>query len=242
MSWKIKQLKDDVCLLFDEEQAKKLSPSLDSIFENQDFSRFHYFEVQRLIEEHMKGKNSARDYMRLVLTNDKDTLNSEYEFKTGCRANIFALLKNLHSITDFLAHVLYFSFGLDRLNTTKIDPKILNLYRVKKKIKEHLDTPNLLVLLDHLTENSDYKYLRDIVNHSKHRSNIMSQLKYDLQKHGKDIYKISIFAFSIDGKSYNAREASDFLNSEYNRQSELVIEIGNEINKTVTNMLANHPQ
>ncbi|MGO2233504.1 MAG: hypothetical protein ACTH5B_05475 [Marinomonas sp.] len=235
-------MKDDVCLLFDEEQTKKLSPSLDSIFENQDFSRFHYGEIQRLIEEHMKDKKSAKDYMRLVITNDVDVLNAEHEFKTGCRAHIFALLKNLHSITDFLAHVLYFSFGLDRLKTTEIAPKKLNLYTVKDKMKKHFNTPRLLGLIERLTSNSDYEYLRDIVNHSKHRSNIMSQLTYDSLKQGKDIYLLSIFAFSIDGKSYNARDVSDFLNSEYDRQSELVIEIGNEINKTVTNMLANHPQ
>ncbi|WP_025672951.1 hypothetical protein [Salinivibrio socompensis] len=60
MTWYIKELKDNVSELYGEEQAKALSIALDSIFENQDFARFHYAEVQRLIKGHMAGRDRER--------------------------------------------------------------------------------------------------------------------------------------------------------------------------------------
>ncbi|WP_025738948.1 hypothetical protein [Salinivibrio socompensis] len=105
-------------------------------FENQDFARFHYAEVQRLIKGHMEGKNPTYDYVKLTLATDEETLNAEFEFELAYRANVFALLKNLHSISDFLAHVLYYAFGLDLCYQTSITPEKLNLYYTKKSLEK----------------------------------------------------------------------------------------------------------
>ncbi|MFA0630253.1 hypothetical protein AB4589_21155 [Vibrio sp. 10N.222.49.A3] len=93
MTWYIKDLKDYVSGLYGEEQQQALSISLDSIFENQDFARFHYAEVQRLIKGHMEERNPAYDYVKLMLATDAETLNAEFEFKLAYRANVFANTK-----------------------------------------------------------------------------------------------------------------------------------------------------
>ncbi|ELI5882933.1 hypothetical protein ACVW8L_004513 [Vibrio parahaemolyticus] len=236
MTWYIKELKDDVSELYGVEQRQALSISLDSIFENQEFARFHYAEVQRLIQEHMEGKNSARDYCKLVLTTDVETLNAEHEFKLAYRANVFALLKNLHSITDFLAHVLYYAFGLNLCNHTFIEPGRLNLYYTKKSLEKVEVTDELKALIDSLTHHDDYQYLKDLVNHTKHRSNILSKLTYDLNQVGEDIYNVSFLPF----EKYGTVAVNEYLHREYYRQSSIVIEIGQHINRAVKSVLTKH--
>lgn len=231
--WHIKALKDDVFKLYGEVQCNALSEPLNSIFENQEFSRFHYAEIQRHLQEHMVGKNSAHDYVRLILTEDADVLNKEHEFKLAYRANVFALLKNLHSVTDFLAHVLYYSFGLNLRSDTLIKSDRINLYRTKKSL-EKVGVPDALMnLLILLTEHEDYIYLHDLVNHTKHRSNILSKLTYDANKTGVDIYQTTFLPF----EKHDSVTVNEFLHREYDRQSELVVRIGQQINHVVRGLV-----
>jgi len=234
LAWHINELKLNVSKLYGEAQRKVLDESLDSIFENQDFSRFHYAEVQRRLQEHMIGKSSSHDYVRLILTEDKDVLNAEYEFNLAYRANVFALLKNLHSVTDFLAHVIYYSFGLNTRRDTSIQLDKLNLYHTKKSLEKVGVPDSLMNLLISLTEHDDYVYLKDLVNHTKHRSNILSKLTYDSNKTGTDIYQMAFLPFEKHGSV----AVNEFLHREYNRQSELIIDIGQQINHSVRCLLA----
>ncbi|BCK05129.1 hypothetical protein VCSRO162_3320 [Vibrio cholerae] len=233
--WHIKELKADVTALFGREQTSALSSSLDSIFENYDFARYHYSEIKRLINNHMLGKKYPAEYLMLALTTDAEVLNAEIEFKLAYRANVFALLKNLHSISDFLAHVVYYSFGLNHDKSTSIECDKLNLYQVKKSLEKRKELCDILASLETLTNHSDYKYLRDVVNHTKHRSNILSDFTYDPNQHGEGIYQISFKPFGIHGEV----SVNDYLNREYNRENALIIELGNKLNQSVSCMLTN---
>lgn len=233
MKWSIKNLRDDIYCLYGEEQLAELNSSLESIFENHDFSRYHYAEIQRLIESHMIGKDPYYDYVRLIIDTDSETRDSEHEFSLAYRANVLALLKNLHSINDFLAHTIYFALGLNFNSKHVISPRALTLYKVKQKLKYVDGVEQLLQLLYSLTEHPDNIYLKELVNYTKHRANIMSQITYDSNKTGKDIYQISIVEFEGDVRKYKPRLVDDFLSSEYNRQNGLIIRIGNEINDIV---------
>lgn len=221
--------------LFGREQASLLSSSLASIFENYDFARYHYQEVKRLINNHMTGKEHPSEYVMLVLTRDIQVLNSEQEFKLAYRANVLALLKNLHSISDFLAHVIYYAFGLNIDKNTFIESEKLNLYQVKRSLKKRKEFSEILDVLEQLTNHHDYNYLKKIVNYTKHRSNILSNHSYDPNKCGEEIYKFSFKPFDL----YGEVPVNDFLNREYNRENALIIELGNMLNQTVSGMLAN---
>ena len=233
MQWSIKELEDNIAKLFGDEQVKLVSPSLQSIFENQDFARYHYTEVNRLIKEHMDGKSAGDDYISLVLTNDNETRNSEYYFGISYKANIMALVKSLHSITDLLAHTIYYSLGLNLAKKTKIKPRNLNLYQVKEKLNHCSDSKGLISELMNLTNHENYRYLNALVNHSKHRSNITSKLTYALKESGADIYKLSFHSFKYDGDNYDHEPVDSYIKNEFDRQSELIIKIGNKINKLV---------
>ncbi|EKO3567008.1 hypothetical protein P0E95_003402 [Vibrio metschnikovii] len=236
MNWNIKELKNSVALLFGSEQSDKLAAPLDSIRENFEFSRYHYEEIQRLLRQHMEGKSSARDYFKLVFTKDTNVLDSQDDFKVAYRANVFALLKNLHSVTDFLAHVLYYSFGLNLEKDTQIEPKNLNLFHTKKSLEKASISNDLLINLYELTTHEDYVYLKDLVNYTKHRSNILYDFRYSMKHSGSKIYQFSFLPFS----KHESVLVDEYLNREYRRQNELVNKIGRQISCLIEDMLTNN--
>ena len=113
MSWSLTELKNSIETLHGTEQVKLLSPCLESIFQNQDFARYHYSELNRLVQEHFDGLEDKTNYLKLILTNDIEVINNEHDYGIAYKAHILAILKNLHSISDLLAHAIYFALGLN---------------------------------------------------------------------------------------------------------------------------------
>lgn len=237
MSWSIIDLKNNIFEMFDEEQINLVSAPLNSIFENQHFAHYHYVELQRLISLHVDGQKINNDYVRLVLTNNIDVKNQEHEFKIACKANIMAILRNLHCITDLLAHVIYYSLGLNKKGNTELDLKYLSLKKVRDKLNKVQGSNSLIEELDKFTKHRDYIYLNGLVNHSKHRANITSKLTYELRQTGKEVYRFLFPPFEYDKIKYEKEPVDSFLQNEYGRQSEQIIIIGNKINSLVERML-----
>jgi hypothetical protein len=228
-TWDLKELKDHIEKKYGEKQKNLSTRSLDSIFENQDFARYHYTEVKRLITEHMSGKETEKDYFRLVMSTDKTVRESEYQFSTSCKAHIISLLRHLHSIPDLLSHVIYFCLGFNIDNKNHLDDNKISLYNVKKLLQKDKKYQDLLESLLILTDSDDFRYLKVLGNHTKHRANVIPKLSYSLEFKGEKVYKFSFEAFN----EYPQKPAVDFLNNEFNRGSEQIIIIGNKINKLV---------
>ena len=228
-TWNLKELKDCIGDKYGDKQKKTTLRSLDSIFENQDFSRFHYFEIKDLISEHMIHNNSGPDYFKLVISTDETIRENEHQFSTSCKAHIISLLRQMHSIPDLLAHVIYYCFGFNLTNETRLDAHKVSLFNVKKILKKNSTYSQLLELLNSLTSNDDFKYLKDLGNYTKHRANVVPKLSYSMEHEGEKVYKFTFEAF----ESYPEVPAIDFLNREYSRQSEQIISIGNKLNALV---------
>ncbi|QFU21960.1 hypothetical protein FM038_007200 [Shewanella eurypsychrophilus] len=228
-TWNLKELTNCIGDKYGGKQRKTTLRSLDSIFENQDFSRFHYFEIKDLISEHMINNQSGSDYLKLVINTDIIVRGNEHQFSTSCKAHIIALLRQMHSIPDLLAHVIYYCFGFNLSNETCLDAQKVSLFNVKQILKKDSIYSELLELLNSLTANEDFKYLKDLGNYIKHRANVVPKLSYSMQHEGEKVYKFTFDAF----ESYPEVPAIDFLNREYNRQSEQIISIGNELNALV---------
>ena len=184
VQWSLVDLKNTISDLYGREQVKLISPSLESIFQNQDFARYHYSELNRLVEEHFDVLDDKQNYLKLILTNDADVRNKEHDYGIAYKANIMALLKNLHSISDLLAHTIYFALGLNLKAQTKINPRYLNLQKVADKLTNINGASDLVNELNALTSHEDSIYLNCLVNHSKHSSNIAPNLSYELEKNG----------------------------------------------------------
>ncbi|TEW53549.1 hypothetical protein E2R68_12070 [Psychromonas sp. RZ22] len=231
MNWEIGKLKKVALELYGDEHGKLLAKALDSIFENQDFARFHYDELKQLIESHSENKTRPQDYFRLVFINDVDVLNDEHHFKVACKAHIFALLRCLHCTPDLLAHVIYYSLNLEVIKP--LGERNISLFNVKKLLCEKEVFPDVLASLNDFSSDENYLHLIALINHTKHRSNITPQLTYSLVEPVNKAHKFNFEAFCYDKKKYPATEALSFLHQSYDYLSENVIEIGCQINQLV---------
>ncbi|MFA0570173.1 hypothetical protein [Vibrio gallaecicus] len=233
ISWDHPELKSSLEKRYGLGHQELAFKSLDSIFQNQDFSRYHYSEIDRLISEHMTDKKSVKDYFRLVMSTDANVKESEFIFRTSCKAHIISLLRHLHCAPDLLAHTIYYCLGFNLNDESFLEESKVTLYQVKLILKQKSEYKSLLKLVNCLTNNDDYKYLQDWGNHTKHRANVVPNLTYSLVSTGKDIYNFTFEAFSFKGREYPVESVMSFLNREYDRESEQIILIGMEINKLV---------
>lgn len=229
MAWDLEQLRQDVRFLFGDEQQRHLAPSLKSIVHRQIYARFHFQESKRILGEVLEGRDQQAVLCDLIFGADPDAY---YEFanrRLQAEAHIVALLQSLHSLSDILAHAIYFALGLNLDKATMLPPKRVYLHRVLQLVP----LGNMRDLLHALIEHENYQYLSDIVNHSKHRSVV--QTPYSVDTTGCDTipHGLKLDAFVYDDRAYPARWSEPFLESEYNRQSALITRIGELLNELV---------
>ena len=140
-----------------------------------------------------------------------------------------AFLQSLHSLSDIMAHAIYFALGLNLNKATRLPPKRIYLQQVRALLSPGEMTTRLQELIDH----EDYRYLADIVNHSKHRSVVQTPYSVDATGCDTQPHGLKFAAFAYDDRAYPARWADPVMESEYNRQSALITRIGELLNELV---------
>lgn len=227
MSWDLSELKKNVQKSYGSEQSSKLTPCLNSIVERQEFSRYHYHQAKDTFEKALHDKTDSESLIDLVLMKNSKEGEEFEESKFITRANILSCIQNIHSVSDILSHVIYYSLDL---KNAKNEYQI-SLSNVFKWIEQEEQYKSLAGFIESLIEHKDYKYLSAIVNHSKHRSIVEAYFNVNLRKQGKDMQEIKFREFVFRKKSYSSRHAFEFLTKEFDRESELVVKIGNKLNE-----------
>lgn len=229
MTWNLQQLREDVRLLFGDEQREYLSPSLNSIVDRQTYARFHFQESQRILDDVLEGRDHKSVLCDLMFGADPSAHHEFANRRKHAEAHIVAFLQSLRSLSDILAHAIYFALGLNLRTTTRLPPKRVYLHRVLPMLPLDEMSSRLRELIDH----EDYRYLADIVNHSKHRSVV--QTPYSVNATGCDTpsHGLKFAAFVYDDHAYPARWANPFMEAEYNRQSALITRTGERLNDLV---------
>lgn len=229
MTWNLEQLREDVTFLFGDEQHECLSPSLNSIVDRQTYARFHYQESKRILGEVLNDRDDQAILVDLIFGANR---NAHHEFASRrkfAEAHVVAFLQSLHSLSDILAHAIYFALGLNLHKATRLPPKRVYLH----KVQALLSAGEVSVRLQELINHEDYRYLADIVNHSKHRSVIQTPYSVDVTGCDTQPHGLKFAAFVYDDQAYPARWADPFMESEYNRQSALITCIGELLNDLV---------
>ena len=229
MTWNLEELREDVSVLFGDDQRECLSPSINSIVHRQTYARFHYQESKQIMAEALNGRDERSILIDLILGADRDAQN-EFAYRRKCaEAHCLAFLQSLHSVSDILAHAIYFALGLNLHKATRLPPKRVYLHKVVALLPPGEVSTRLQELIDH----EDYRYLADIVNHSKHRSVVQTPYSVDATGCDTQPHGLKFAAFIYDDRAYPARWADPFMEAEYKRQSALVTRIGEHLNDFV---------
>ncbi|MDY6799169.1 MAG: hypothetical protein SVX28_10650 [Pseudomonadota bacterium] len=203
-----------------------LSPCLNSIVERQEFARYHYHEAKSFMECYMDDNYPVMELFRLVFAGsgpDKEHLEDN---QSRARAHIVGCVQSLHSVSDILGHVVYYSLNLSQARTERD----ISLLKVRKWVRAHREYKGIQAGLDELTNHHDYEYLAALVNYSKHRSIISPRFNFDFRRLSTELVFPS---FTYDGTFFPETPAYQFIESEFSRESQLVVEIGNNLNALV---------
>ncbi|MFN7520176.1 MAG: hypothetical protein ACK5Q0_06400, partial [Lysobacteraceae bacterium] len=151
----------------------------------------------------------------------------------NARAEIIACVQSMHAVADTLAHVIYFALAMDRNGATKLNERDVSARSLTKK----LPLGKIREMVETLKESDGFVYLESLVNHCKHRSLVPIPYHYDLSGEPSARQGFWFAEFTHDGVSHVAREVDGYLKAEYERQSRLVIAIGNVLNDQVRSSL-----
>lgn len=228
MDWDLKSLREDVELVHGKSQLEFLVESCNSIVDRQNFAHFHYHEAMDIFNDHFKDKQSLTDAVVSALVRNHANAEEFSNVMLKVRAHILGFMQSLHSISDTLSHVIFYSFGCDK--STNIKPHRISIYSTLEEMRKQSECTKLVHLIECLIEHKDYEYLLAMVNHSKHRSIIQPMFSANLINPTGEHHEIKFKGFSFNGNPYAPRLAFKFMESEYDRQSQLVTNIGNEIN------------
>ncbi|OQW83880.1 MAG: hypothetical protein BVN30_04905 [Proteobacteria bacterium ST_bin16] len=232
----IKLLLEDVSCLYGEEQSDLLSPCINSILDRQFYVRFHFQEGMKLLKEFLQDRDGPHALIRLALRKDQDESNEFYLRRKQAKAHMVACMQSMHTLSDTLAHVVYFSTGQNLDTKTCLESKKVLMFSVQKALKLDPTKAEIEGLLKQLTEHVDYRYLADIVNHSKHRRIIGTPFSVSMiEDADQPPYGLQLEAFEHEGRTHSSKWLEPFLEREYKRQADLIIQIGEKLNRWVKN-------
>ncbi len=229
MNWNIRLLKKKIKTDHGIEQCRLISPCLDSLYKRQEYARYHFRELEQLLEISISKNKDIKALLDLM----SPSLRGEYDKnKIKADAHLLALMQSMHCIPDTLAHVIYFAFAMNFNVKLQVKETDITIHNVKRKFEDHEINNNLVKLISILIENESYKYLNAAVNHSKHRNLISTYPMIDFNEIEKD-FKFVFTRFEYKNKIYEQRGILDFVELEYDRQSRLIVEIGIVINEFI---------
>lgn len=228
-SWDLSQLRRSVERLYGRAQRIAISPSLDSIDQRRNYASYHYHEAFRVMKDATCAHESDMELMMLIMGAIDDEASQEFKWASfQASAHIIACVQSMHTYSDLLAHSIYYAFGMN-LYENPLKARQIGMNKVFQLLPSGEVKKQVSVLINH----ADFSYLSAVTNHSKHRSIVEATYSLDLTSDPVSSHGLKFSGFEYDGKTYSERWVKSILESEYNRQAELVVRIGQAINAAV---------
>lgn len=235
MTWNLNQLHEDVARLYGVKQWGLLSPCLYSINDRKFYARFHFQEGMKLLKEFLENKDDQSTLIMHILGTDGEQYDEFYLRCKQAKAHLVACMQSMHALSDTLGHAIYFATGQNLDAKTRLKPREISIKTTQKALKLDPTAAEIESLTRQLIEHSDYQYLADVVNHSKHRRVIGTPFSVSTIESADWPYGLKLEAFEHEGRIYPTEWVEPFLEREYKRQAALVIEIGEALNRWVKN-------
>lgn len=226
MTWKLADLADAVNSKFGADQRNLLVPVLQSITDRRGFASFHHQQARKLITPHLVDKDNA-DRLKLEVGVSADNGASYRIAKQQACARIVASLQSVHCLADTLAHVIYFSLGLNLSSHKAHKERDISLPWMEKVLGKLPDLGEISHAVVQLKDHEDFRYLDDVVNRSKHRSVVRAGVTQHLDESAQTPWTLELQSFERESTAipHPSRPVDPFLTEEFSRQTRLTFEI-----------------
>lgn len=221
--WNLVELRDAVAQSHGRDAANKVWRSAQSIVKRQEYMKYHYSEVERLVGSELANADSNDILLNFIL-GDTPEYHEFHHRRAHAEANLLAFLQCVHATEDTLAHVIYFAKNFNRLDADKISIS---------SVRQLLPSGSLLDEVKAMHDDSDLRHVAALVNTSKHRNVVSAQLSVsfveDELPHG-----LKFEAFEHRGKPYPQRWAVPFAKSSFDAIQTHMLRIGAALNQDLT--------
>ena len=235
--WNLDVTKSHVVTKFGEGQAERLWNSLQSIHRRQNIAGYHFYEYKRLLSEKLDPVLAVKHPLELILTSNDYERNSYYTLHLQVLAHVLACMQSMHALGDTLAYTVAYSLGLNRGDRGLKDSEI-SIASVVEHLECNKEWSSVHKVLNSIHSDNDFKYLSDVVNHSKHRSIIPIDLHFDATGESGSLYELKVPAFQFRSRNYQQCNVDTFLADLYAWLLPQIIECGHALNITLSNSQA----
>lgn len=232
--WNVEHTRTRVHKLFGDRQLALAKPSLASLVDRQVYASYHYHEYKTILDRDIDSRLESASILEIALPfhsnnrwNIDNTLNQAAANAIGC-------LQNLHCLIDTLSFALFYCLGLNLVSNALKEHQV-SMLKILALLKKEPKHSQIAAVLDLLALDKNIIHLSALVNHSKHRSIISTQMSVDLR--GTIPYEIMFMQFQYDGKQHTEKEAEHFMQTCYSILSFKIVECGNALNATLDKMI-----
>jgi hypothetical protein len=231
MKWDFEKTRNLVEKKYGLNQLLLIRPHLNSIYDRMYFASYHFNEYKKILRENLDAKLTDSNIVEVLFptTWEKDSPIKHHLKQVD--ANIVACLQNLHCCADTLSHAVFFATGLN-LAPKPLKEKQVALETVTKSISSMPQFDKIKDKLQEFDTNVDWQHLSALVNYSKHRSIIDSNLNIDFKVSNNLPYYLEFQEFKYKDISYRKREVDSLLHDSSRWLSSLIVRTGNSLNDT----------
>lgn len=227
--WHIEATREHVERIYGRQQCDLVRPCLQSIVDRQNYARYHYHEANNLFIRFAHEHLAETSLIMVAWSPDDDTRFDFQNLITKVGASVLACIQSMHAVADILAHTVYYSLGLNLTNRA-LPEAAISAYAVLELTSKTPGFAEIYQLLNTQINAGQFSHLTALVNHSKHRSIIRTSVSEDLTGQAPERHTLKLSGFHYKKRQYPEVDARTFIQSEYDRQAVLVIDIGNALN------------
>jgi leucyl-tRNA synthetase len=224
MTWNFDSLVANVAAKHGIEQSTKLQECLSTLADRLWMAKFRYSEAKRLLSSHLDVENRIEPVL-LEFDISSAASNQYHVDKKSAFAHVAACLQCAHTLSDTLAHVIYFALA----PPSKIAEHRIAARTVVEEITKNSSWTKITSRMNALCEHFDYVYLSAIVNHSKHRSLLSPEVVHVVDGGSQQLWSLEMNGFYRPDSYYFKGDVLPFLRAEVLRQSTLIVDIGREL-------------
>ena len=237
MKWNMKALFEFVENKYGKTQGALLSDALFSLMWKLNIVRYHIDKSKETVSS-LLGKPEEVDPSDIIGLIFEQAAGSEkgkefFKMQFASEANLIACAQSLHSMADILGQAIYITFNLDNALPKPIDQRRRYLAVINDEMKKGALVPSLTKKVDELITANEFKYLKDYVNVTKHRSLVPAAYSVSFETESEASHGLKISAFTYEDRTYDAKWSNDLLDKDVGYLLEMIVKIGIEMNNLV---------
>ena len=230
MRWSIADTRRHVEARFGRDHLARVAPSLNSLAERLSYAKYHYQEIQRLLDSY--SRLHLVDKPLLVAIHGGDEVSRE-EFEVlmievGAHATAFVL--SIHAVVDIMAHAVYLALGCD-LEVGALRARDISAASVQRRLRQIPDHALIADAISSMCSDTRYKHIAALSNMSKHQSIIKPVLNEDLTGSRPQWHEFRFTAFNYGGNDYPEATIDSVFEPAYELASSTIVEVGNRLNE-----------